>query len=186
MAFRGFLNDSAHRTDSNPQLLRNLLPAKPRVTQISNPCGVSDYFRAVQPLPLRACVSQPGFYPLHHETAFQFSHGAQDREDHFPGRRGSVYAFGEAHELDAQRLEVLERAQQVRDRPSEAVELPDHDHVELAAMGIGYQAIELGAPIFGSRDPHIDVFPGDRPAAALGIIGELAKLHSRVLAVIGG
>jgi hypothetical protein len=51
---------------------------------------------------------------------------------------------------------------------SEAIELPDQNGIESAALGVGHQPIQLWAGILRARDA-IDVITHDVPAAALDI-----------------
>ena len=75
---------------------------------------------------------------------------------------GSV-ALGQANAAVAQVADQKERIQQVR--PSEAVQLVYHQHVELAGGRVAQHLLELRSPVVLPADPLIPVGVGDLPAA---------------------
>ena len=68
--------------------------------------------------------------------------------------------------------------------PGETVELPDGYRVKTALVGIGHEPVQFGPPIFRAGDSRVHVFSGDRPAAALTVLAQLAQLHLGRLAVV--
>ena len=90
-------------------------------------------------------VPQSGFCSLADQAALEFGNGTQDHENHLPSGCGCVELFRGQSKLDAQGLERLPGTEQVRDRPGNLVESPDHDGIEPSPVGIGYQAVQLRA-----------------------------------------
>src|SRR5260221_8689200 len=70
-------------------------------------------------------------------------------------------------------------------RSRKAVKLPHHNTIEPAPVRFGHQSIQLRTFLFRAGDPDIDILAGDGPAAALGVLPKLARLHCRVLAIVG-
>lgn len=101
--------------------------AKPRCPIRS----IHDLPRPSKALALRTRVPQPSLYPLNDQRWVKLGHCVQAMrpggEDHLSGRRAGVHAFGEGDKLNAERLICLQRPKQVRRRPREPVELPNHD-----------------------------------------------------------
>ena len=61
-------------------------------------------------------------------------------------RRRGVDPFVETDERDVQRLEVVEQGDQVLQVAPQPIELPRHDDVELAALGVLHQLVERRPP----------------------------------------
>src|SRR5450759_2211160 len=76
------------------------------------------------------------------ERALQLCDCAENGEHHLAHRSGRVHLFRQAHELNAQSAERLQRPQQVRHRPGESVELPNDDRIESSPVGVGHQAVQ--------------------------------------------
>jgi actin-like ATPase involved in cell morphogenesis len=53
-------------------------------------------------------------------------------------------------------------------------------------MSIGHEAVELRALVFAATDSKIEVGIDQTPAARLGELLKVARLHGNILAVIGG
>lgn len=70
--------------------------------------------------------------PLLRQGALELRQSAKDVEQQLALRRRRVHRLGQRAERDATRLEVVRHGQQVRQRPPEAVELPDHKAVAKA------------------------------------------------------
>src|SRR6202041_2920636 len=68
-------------------------------------------------------------------------------------------------------------------RTTKAVDLPDGDQIELAAVGISHEAVELRSPLAGTRDTFIDVLTDDLPPTMGTILAQLRQLHFWILVV---
>jgi hypothetical protein len=124
-------------SDSDSKLTGYFSPSDSLAAQRRNPRNVHDPSRSAEPLPLRASISQSGLDAFNDQRALQFCDGTEDRENHLSHRRRCVHAFGERDKLNAERLKGFESTEQMRDRPSEAVEFPNHDGIEPSAVRIG-------------------------------------------------
>jgi hypothetical protein len=71
-------------------------------------------------------------------------------------------------EIDADCLKMLDRAQQIDERPSEPVNGPRHHDIEIPPTGVFQHPIETGAlgTTFGAADAGVRVNLHDVPAAA--------------------
>src|SRR5437763_869857 len=67
-------------------------------------------------------------------------------------------------------------------RAREAIELPDHDNIELASLGIRYEPVKTGAAILAATDVIFIDF-GNLPTSTLAILRQLVMLQVRVLFV---
>src|ERR1700676_3696651 len=95
---RGFLSDAEHRTDANPQLPRNFLPAVAGRTQSGHSRAIHDNFRASKLLALRPGVSETRLHPFGDQRALELRDGTQDSKDHLSRRRRRVDLFSQAYE----------------------------------------------------------------------------------------
>jgi hypothetical protein len=55
----------------------------------------------------------------------------------------SVHALLAEVEIDPERVDLLEEAEEVGERPSEPVDRPAHDHVELPTARVATEGVEL-------------------------------------------
>ena len=63
---------------------------------------------------------------------------------------------------------------------AEPVQLPDQDRVNRPRVRILEHSVEFRPARLRTTYTEVDVFARDRPAAALGVLPELAELHVRV------
>jgi len=133
--------------------------------------------------PIRLPFARPD--PLDDQAPLQLGYCTQHCEDHFPGRRAGVELLRERDEVDTQSAEGLQRSKQMRHGASKPVELPTNDYIEAPAVRVGHEPIKFGPFLLRARDPYINVFAYDAPAAALAVLPEFKRLHARVLALIG-
>jgi len=82
-------------------------------------------------------IPQACLDPLADQAPLQFSHGAQDGENHLPSWRRRVELLRQAHKLDAENLERLQGAQRMAHAPCEPVEAPTDYGIEPATVRIG-------------------------------------------------
>lgn len=84
--------------------MRQLSPCARR---LGNPCDIHRFSWPSEPLALGFGIPQACFNPLRDQAPLEFRDGAENRKDHPPGWRRSVELLGQAHKLDAERLERL-------------------------------------------------------------------------------
>src|ERR1700680_3333861 len=72
----------------------------------------------------------------------------------------------------------------MRNGTGEAVETPHDYDIEAALMSIGHEAVELRALVFAATDSNVEVGIDQTPAARLGELLKIARLHGNILAVI--
>jgi hypothetical protein len=75
------------------------------------------------------------------------------------GRSAGIDRLAYGHKRDAVRLQFIEQHDQVLETAPEAIQLPDDQRIDLAALGIGDEPIELRPAVLGAADA-IDVFDG--------------------------
>jgi hypothetical protein len=68
-------------------------------------------------------------------------------------------------------------------RPTEPVDPPNQHSIELPAMCISHEAVELRSALTGTRHTFINVFGYDLPPSQDTILSQLRQLHLRVLSV---
>lgn len=125
--------------------------------------------------PLGCLKPSPG--PLSNQLSFKLGHGGDDREREPPGRSRGVDAVGHGHEVHGHRPELVEGQDEVSDGPSEPVEPPDQDDVELAGPGVGHEPVQLGPLVLGTADAVVDVLTDDGPAPLLGQAAKTIELE---------
>ena len=99
-----------------------------------------------------------------------------------PSRRRGVDAFAQRDEREAERLQVLEQRDQVLQVASQPIELPRHQHVELAAPRVRHEPVER-RPAVG-RAAHA-VIDGCLLAAGRDVAAQLGELVLGLLVEIG-
>ena len=102
-------------SDSNSKPVSYGPPTGALAAEGRNSRSINPFWRATKPLALSTRIAQSGTDSLGDERAFQFGHSAQDGENHPPRWRGCVERFRQAHKLDSENAESIERPEQVRD-----------------------------------------------------------------------
>ena len=118
---------------------------------------------------------EPCLCPLADDVALELGEGGEDVEDQLPAAGGRVDLLGEALEADPSLLELADRLDQVGERSSEAIELPDHERV--AAAGELKRLLKPGTVGLGAAGGV-----GERPLAAglaEGVLLERERLFMR-------
>src|SRR5262249_42023254 len=77
-----------------------------------------------------------GAHPGLDNGAFEFAEGTRDLEQQSTHRRGRVDVLLIEVKVNTGGFEVLDRAQEVNQRPAKPINGPGHHHVELAPAGI--------------------------------------------------
>ncbi len=75
------------------------------------------------------------------DLALVLGEGDQNAQEHAPGRVGGVEVLGDRDEADARLIEPLDHLHEVEQRPRQAVDLVDHDHIHLARIHVGQQTL---------------------------------------------
>jgi hypothetical protein len=94
---------------------------------------------------------------LDNQTALEFGDGTQNSKNHAARGRRRVDLFSETHKSDSQRVESFECAEQMRDAPGEAVELPNYNDIEAPLMCVYHEPVKLRTPILRAGYPDVDV-----------------------------
>jgi len=113
--------------------------------------------------------------------ALQFGERGDDREHGAPHGRARVEALAVAHELDAQRLELVECRHEVAHAASEPIEAIDEDNLERALPRSAHQAIELRSMIASAAHAVIDELGDNFKLAPRGVLAQHVELHLRAL-----
>ena len=80
-----------------------------------------------------------------------------------PCRRRSVDALGKRDERDSQRVKFIEQQNQVSKVPTEAVESPDNEHIELPPLRCFQHLIERGPTLLRAGDAVVDELVAVQP-----------------------
>ena len=92
----------------------------------------------------------------------------------------AVDALVEANEGDTHDLQLIEQRDKVLQIPTQAVEPPAHQHVELPAFGIGEELVERRPAVLRAADAAVHIL--DRcPTAGLAVAAEFLELVLRFL-----
>ena len=84
--------------------------------------------------PIGCGSGQPGAGPLDHGVAFELGEGGHDGQHCLPHWAVSVQPFGEAAESDPSGRQLVNDGKYVLRVASEAIQLPDGEHVAFAEM----------------------------------------------------
>jgi hypothetical protein len=74
-----------------------------------------------------------------------------------------------------------EGIRRVAHRAREAIELPNHDGIRSALMGVSDQAIQFGTRFFCTGNTMIGVFMHQIPTASFAVFPQFCRLHIGVL-----
>ena len=118
--------------------------------------------------------------PLHDPLPLERRDGREQRQLQPPGRRARVDALPERREGDPERLEIIERHDQMAQVPPKPIQLPAHQHVELPAAGVDQELVERRPAFLRAADAVIDILhcgPASRGAVT-------AQLNQLVLGLL--
>jgi hypothetical protein len=73
----------------------------------------------------------------------------------------------------------------VRNRASKAVKLPNFDRIEPPLVPVNHQALKFRPLLFGAGYPNVHIFAENLPSTPLAVLSKLARLHRRILPVVG-
>jgi hypothetical protein len=161
-----FLLDPLNRSSPQPKRLGDLQDAYPLLELLLCFAFKGDVdLRSSQPRTLCDSTLKPRLDPLSDHRPLEFRKGTGDSEHELPHWRGRIDSLLIQVQVDANRLKVLDGAQQVDQRSSEPVDCPGHGHIELPAARFLKQEIKAG-PIgatFRATDTGIVVSTTSQP-----------------------
>ncbi len=108
--------------------------------QAANRCESGFIWRPLRAAKFNALglrTRDPSPDPLDDPFALELSDRRQEVELQAAGRRAGVDRLAEAHEGSSESLQLVEQHDEMLETPTEAIELPDGEHVEPAALRIG-------------------------------------------------
>jgi hypothetical protein len=117
--------------------------------------GVVHLARTPTLAPVRCGSDQPGTGPLDHGVAFELGECGHDCEHGFAHRPFGVQTFGEAPESDPSGSQLVHDSENVLCVASEAVELPDGEHIAFAKM------VEAGVKLGSARRRTANAMVGE-------------------------
>ena len=132
---------------------------------------------------LGARIPEAGLHPLDYQAALKLRNCAKNRENHLASRRASVKRLAQANKCYSESAESFQRAEQMRNGPREAIELPDGNNVESAPVRIRHQGVKMWPLRFRPGNPDVHVLAGEGPTSALAIFAQFANLHFRRLSI---
>src|SRR5439155_3326388 len=109
-------------------------------------------------------------------------HRGDKLEHKASGRRAQVNVIPQANKRDAKRLELGQCIYQMLEGPTEPVDFPNQDGVELPLSSIDHQSIERGPRLLGTRRAMVYIYFNDLQAAAFRVFPQLGQLHFGTLA----
>jgi hypothetical protein len=86
-------------------------------------------------------MTQTGTDTFHYQIPFKLSDRTQNGKDHLSHRRARVDRFRKRNELDPERVECFESAEQMRNRASESIETPHDDYIESPFVGVLHHSV---------------------------------------------
>jgi hypothetical protein len=119
-------------------------------------------------LPLCASTIEAGLDPLPDHGALEFGEHAHHLKHRFAGRRRRIEPLLMEHEVNSERVQLEQEADEILQGAAKPIDRPCHHHIELATGGILAQCVEcrpLDAP-FGTADALVPVDADDVPAHA--------------------
>ena len=117
---------------------------------------------------------EPGLYALLDQRPLELRQRAEDMEQELALRRGGVHLLGERTERDAALLEVVHRGQQMRQRPAEPVQLPDHQAI--AGPDEGQRLCQAGAVVAAAAGVILEQVPLIDPGGEKGVALQVQHL----------
>ena len=91
-----------------------------------------------------------------YQASLELRYASQKCVDEFSHRRRCVNAFAEGDEINAQRLELLQRFEKMLSAASKPIELPDYHSIELSLPCLLHQVGKCRSVVYGSR--YADIF----------------------------
>jgi hypothetical protein len=107
--------------------------------------------------------------------------GAENVHLEFSGRRRGVDALGQAHEVDAESLQLVQQRNQVLQVPPEPIKAPDENDVEAAALRVADHVVQRRPAFTCAADTVVAILASDGPAAGRRVPAQLRGLVLRVL-----
>src|SRR5215510_11831947 len=127
---------------------------------------------------LRLDGREPCLDALTDHRALEFAKCSCDLEEQLASGRGRVEVLLLQIEIHTYRLEMLDGAEKVNQRPPKPIDRPGHHHIETPPTGVVEHRVKPRALIsaLGATDAGVSVNLHDLPAAALRDLPELANL----------
>ena len=132
------------RALANARLLADRAPGAAQGAQGGDSGSIHGDSRPFEPLTFGPRIPDTGTDSLGDQAALQFGHGTEDRKDHLARGRAGVHLLRQGNEVNPEGLEGFEGAELVRNRPGEAVELPNNDRIESPAVRISHKPVQFG------------------------------------------
>lgn len=133
--------------------------------------------------PLHSCPVETSDNPLADDVPFELGHGPDDGEHSLADGGGGIELLLEGDEAEIEAAERLQGCDQVLDGPSEAMETPDENRVEVTTPRGAHHPVKCRSALLDAGNAAIDEFLRDLPPA-LGHVGaEGGQLYLGVLAV---
>jgi hypothetical protein len=99
---------------------------------------------------------QPGFDALLNPSPLELGECREDMKLELARGRRAVNTLTHRDERHTQRLEFVEQRDEMTEIPSEAIEAPAHDHIELPSLRCGNQLVERRATVLRTTHTTID------------------------------
>ena len=128
----------------------------------------------------RTNASQTSLHSLLNPPSLKLRQRRQDMKLELPRRRRAVDPLAHRNKRHTQCLEVIEERHQMAEIPTEAIQSPAHDDVELSAFGIRDHLVERRPTILRAAEATIHKLDR-RPSSRLNIAAEFLELVLRFL-----
>jgi hypothetical protein len=112
------------------------------------------------------------------DLAFKLREGQQHVEHQPAHRGGGVELLGDGDERHLVALEDFDQPGEVGQAPGQAVDLVDHDDVDLAGLDVGQQALQSGPLEVAAGEAGIDVVVGDGDPPFRALAGHVGQAGS--------
>ncbi len=135
-----------------------------------------------QPLAVLPCMLQTCAHAFAQNLPFKLGEDCKQPCHGSTGRSCQIQSFCERHEPDSQMFQFLKGCQQIRNRPSPAIQPPHQDNVDFAAARSRHQLL----PAFALRGARGNFFhlENDLPTPAGGVFLHRFALHGKSLLVL--
>ncbi len=177
------LKDAAHRGTADVQARCDLPFADPLREQRGDlRLVLLNRWRPSVGLTRFSSFGDAGFDAIAQDVALELRKDGEHAGERAAARRRHIQSFGERHEANVQRAELLQRADEIKQRAPPAIEPPHEDGVDLASPCGVHHRLALRSVLGAGADfTHRH---GDAPAAAFGVRAQRRQLGGQRLLVV--
>jgi len=175
-ALFGGREHAVRQPEGDPQLRGDLPEALAASPQLPSKVNVEPNRLPTETNATTTSRSQTRDGSLSNEFPLKLRDGGEDVEEEPPVGCRRVDAVLRRHEVNPESPQFVGKEHEVTDAAREPVELVDGHDIDLAAMQVFDEAVELGAPVLHARDPEVNVLADDLPSPLFGKCADSVEL----------